>query len=749
MFGAMASVIDVAHDPQINSLLTQYGMPETNRNIWSWTAEFPDRWPSNSPMTGASIDTTVQQFVAGVDQALSYLGAIPNSWTGSVVIGTNELPIDCAVQVDAGDVAMFQAGLSFLKGLTCIVRAYEFDINAWRYDVYDSATHGDFFDYLLPNSPALGTVGTDAPFLGTASNAFRNAIAFYQTGSALIRGETDYQVDDMVIFDPDGLADEQEFRDRLADLDASFDATTAMAVEGISIDVNAGAAFSAPFVSATLRPEFDAGEHPVPGTWPDLTFGGVLPDNTEAFMTGLTADWPWPNNATLSLERQPVFFWEQMDGATWYQLVVNKDGAAFRDMWVQGGPTWETPIPGLGGGVYTWRTRAYGPTQGLSAWSPWATFTVAHNAPTVAAQIGPQGLLPDPNPTFMWNTGDHATYYQVYATRNRQEYFSAFVAGNSTTTYQHSAALQYGDYKWWLQSWNPDGSAWSGSMDFMYGKVQPIGPQGLITDRTPTLSWDALAGATWYNVRLVRDGVPYDDRWVNVTSWTPGADLPHGTYSWWVCAWGPGMGIGPWSDQTTFTIERNPPAAIDLHSPTGGVAVTSASVDYQWGSDNHATWYQLWSGQNGIGFHQKWYSAATVVSGVTATVSVADHMWGEYQWYVRGWGPDGLGNWSQPGGQFVFGQPAFLVGAADVLTWDEPSAGANWYQVWINDVTGGGRVKERAWWFPVGDTTPVTGGRSVDLTPNLTTGDYEWTIRAWSSAFGQGPWSDTQAFNVP
>jgi hypothetical protein len=67
----------------------------------------------------------------------------------------------------------------------------------------------------------------------------------------------------------------------------------------------------------------------------------------------------------------------------------------------------------------------------------------------------------------------------------------------------------------------------------------------------------------------------------------------------------------------------------------------------------------------------------------------------------------------------------------------------------INDVTGGGSAKERAWWFARDTTTDVgSGNRSVGLTPALTIGEYEWSIRAWSSVNGMGPWSEVQTFST-
>jgi len=241
----------------------------------------------------------------------------------------------------------------------------------------------------------------------------------------------------------------------------------------------------------------------------------------------------------------------------------------------------------------------------------------------------------------------------------------------------------------------------------------------------------------------------YAEKWVQspATTWLPDVDYSGGDYKWWIAGWN-ADGYGDWTSGTSFTIPVMQPGPIVLGSPTGGVSVATDSVVYQWHADERATWYELWCGRNGAGFADNWYRASTVVSGVTATASISDHMWGSYAWYVRGWGPDGMGPWSSAG-EFVFGQPVFLSGSAATLTWDELTPDADWYHVRINDVTGGGSVEERAWWFPRSGTTPVTGGRSIPVDPPLTTGNYEWSIRAWSSTYGIGPWADAQGFVVP
>src|ERR1019366_2326212 len=157
-------------------------------------------------------------------------------------------------------------------------------------------------------------------------------------------------------------------------------------------------------------------------------------------------------------------------------------------------------------------------------------------------------------------------------------------------------------------------------------------------------------------VYVVRNQSKYLDQWVAGTNyWMAGTNywsapgLPGGTYNWWVRSWNE-AGYGPWSTNFTFTIQTNVPGAIPLLSPSGTLA-TGSTQRYTWKTDAAATWYELYVLRNDSACGNKWYtlphSVADSVSGNFA-VDVSGHTSGSYQWWVRGWGPDGMGPWSGP-----------------------------------------------------------------------------------------------------
>ncbi len=377
--------------------------------------------------------------------------------------------------------------------------------------------------------------------------------------------------------------------------------------------------------------------------------------------------------------------------------------------------------------------------------------------PPASTPIAPAGSVTTGRMSqFSWSSVPTADWYFLWLNRDGSKYLTKWISGTSWTP---SNEFPGGSYSWAVQTYNSAGyGPWSSSAAFsitkqLPGATVPVGPEGTLAVGTsnPPFSWQAADHANWYHVWVNRIGEgKFASRWVQVpaTTWTFDMDFRGGDYRWWIAGWNPD-GYGPWSSGTTFNVQQMLPDTVSLLSPTGGAVRAAGDIEYQWQPDARATWYQVWSGCPGES-KSDWFSAAASVSGGVARASMTHGAWADYKWYVRGWGPDGMGNWS-PAGEFVCGQPMPVGGTLSQLTWnDSYTTDAGWYHVWVNDVTGGGRTTERAWWFKHDTTTDAgSGNRSVTLAPALSAGDYEWSIRAWGPAHGTGPWSDTHTFNVP
>ena len=161
-------------------------------------------------------------------------------------------------------------------------------------------------------------------------------------------------------------------------------------------------------------------------------------------------------------------------------------------------------------------------------------------------------------------------------------------------------------------------------------------------------SWRSLTSRIW----IARDGSAFHAQWVQGTSWVPDTDLRSGEYCWWVRGWGPDSGMSEWISCGCFRIGSCLADAIGGLSPDHA-CLNDQVVNYQWVADPCATWYQLWAARNGEVGINEWFAAGSAAA--TITRPWGGHPFGEYQWWVRGWGPDGMGPWSS-GARFTVGK---------------------------------------------------------------------------------------------
>jgi len=376
--------------------------------------------------------------------------------------------------------------------------------------------------------------------------------------------------------------------------------------------------------------------------------------------------------------------------------------------------------------------------------------------PPATTPISPTGTITDRQSTFSWTPVSSATWYQLWLNRDGQKYMSRWQQGTSWTP---TVPLSAGDYNWAVQTWNSVGyGPWSTTANFSIARQLPgatstTAPTGQqpIGQYRPQYSWTTATRASWYHLWVNRTGYgTYSTRWVQAptTTWTATTDYDEGSYRWWVAAWNVD-GYGPWSSGTDFSIQSMRPGAPVQLSPTGGTSVASGNVDYSWQYDSRATWYQLWV-QTPDSSVSDWYAVSQIQSGGVCRASMTHTRWGNYNWWTRGWGPAGYGSWSSAA-QFWCGRPYPVSGSASTLTWnDKWTTSATWYQLWLNDVTGGSTTKVGSWWVARSGTHDAGGyGRSADVVHTLSTGDYRWWVQAWGPAGGYGPWSDAHDFTVP
>jgi hypothetical protein len=294
-----------------------------------------------------------------------------------------------------------------------------------------------------------------------------------------------------------------------------------------------------------------------------------------------------------------------------------------------------------------------------------ATFTII-SPPGPATLITPTGTIEDNVPTFIWHEVATATWYKLRVDHKingnviNTWFRAADICDGSTCEAAPEVTLDDGPHTWWVQTWNDAGyGPWSDGLSFVVGvcslpDVPTLSsPTGVISDTTPTYTWNEDPLATWYYLwvdgplgniyrQWYRAGDVCDGLTCEVT---PTEALGDGTYTWWLRAWN-ACGNGPWSPGVEFTLgEPVPPPQPTPIAPAG--SIDDNTPTYVWDLLETASWYYLWVDGPAGHVLDQWYKAKDVCTltgcEVTPDLPLGD---GDYHWWLRGWNLYGNGPWS-------------------------------------------------------------------------------------------------------
>jgi hypothetical protein len=262
-----------------------------------------------------------------------------------------------------------------------------------------------------------------------------------------------------------------------------------------------------------------------------------------------------------------------------------------------------------------------------------------------------------------------------------------------------------------------------------------------VCDLTPLFRWQAVAGATSYELEVDDDqafGSPAIDADTTQTSYTPTSALATGGYAWRVRGVDD-RGGGPWSAVWRFSAAGAEPAAPKLSQPQDGAVLCNAPYTFRWSSAAGATSCTI-----EVDDDPAFRSPEVQLSGATyctgkAVVSQALAP-GTYHWRVLATNACGEGPWSAVGQFSVLGileaparlAPANGSGSGDPTPTFRWAAlpGALTYRLQVDDQSS----------FSSTEVDAVTGEVSYTPTASLAPGDYHWRVRAGNEC-GDGPWS--------
>ena len=303
--------------------------------------------------------------------------------------------------------------------------------------------------------------------------------------------------------------------------------------------------------------------------------------------------------------------------------------------------------------------------------SPKLTVTAA--PPSAASLISPSGSTSDNTPTYTWNAVSGSTWYYLWvndSTGNKiQTWYTAAQAGcasgTGTCSITPATTLANGNVTWWIQTWNNAGyGPWSSGLGFnvtsiiVPGKATLVSPSGSTSDNTPTYTWNAVSGSTWYYLWVNDSTGNKIQTWYTAAqvgcasgtgtcSITSATTLANGSATWWIQTWN-NAGYGPWSNGLGFNVTSSVLGKATLVSPSG--TTSDSTPTYTWNAVSGSTWYYLWVNDSTGNKIQTWYTAAQVgCAGGTGTCSITPSTSlasGSATWWIQTWNSAGTGPWS-------------------------------------------------------------------------------------------------------
>jgi hypothetical protein len=290
--------------------------------------------------------------------------------------------------------------------------------------------------------------------------------------------------------------------------------------------------------------------------------------------------------------------WTSVTGAATYNLQVSTVSTFVSRVVDDTLTSTSQACGGLSGNTtYYWRVNAKN-AGGTSAWSSvWSFTTLA--APGAAVLLSPSDGATNVvlNPSLIWSapvTGGAPSSYLVQVASEPTFASSVYEEWvNALTTTRTASGLSAGTtYYWRVGTQNDAGGTWSTVWSFTTGAMPAaptlVSPVNGATDVsiTPTLIWNASAGATNYQLQLATDSsfvsIIFSDSTLTSTSQAISSLVNSTTYYWRVRAKNAG-GSSAWSSEWSFTtIGTGGLTAPVLISPANSVTGISINPTMVW-----------------------------------------------------------------------------------------------------------------------------------------------------------------------
>jgi len=483
----------------------------------------------------------------------------------------------------------------------------------------------------------------------------------------------------------------------------------------------------------------------------------------------------------------PLFTWAPVPNATKYYLRIEElkntgKWSSKKKLWIDADDwtvvddllVWDSTLKLKQDKTYRWSVTA-GNIAGQGAETSPAEFTVHVETPVTPIPVSPDAVVLDEcHLVFFWTAVSNVTAYRIEIDQlksNGKSWILAekvdvesgeWIESGSRLAWVCEDTINVGSYRWRVRGENQgvDGD-WS---EYAVFDIVPMAsPDAAAIEvaedsRMPEYTWVSVDGATMYYMeieylkndkwKLYRNVWVDDDVSAAEQGWTADDDggMHSLTYRWRVRAWNDD-GYGDWSDYAPeFTIDLGTPAGIAVAlSPLEGVEVPTNRPTFTWTAVPDATGYFIKFRNNGknVKLKQDGKTVSEAWCSGTNFTPEAGLNWGNYEWWVIAWNPDGFSEagYSQAatfgyGLVDPIGPTGTVAAAASVtFTWDPvPETKKHKLRIY-QDVNGS---LQKIWYDnKVGGTNDFFTAE-VELESGV---NYEWWIRAYGeNSKNKGDW---------
>jgi hypothetical protein len=281
---ATQSVARILDDSSLRAVAQAAGVTITGGagDVCGFQLAVRDELPAGAPRTGEILSATRGAVLPVIDALVMPLKQLPDALEADFNVGNLPLCIrgrtqSGTIEIDHADVLSLLAALQWVRAALDVLAAYNIDVA---------------LDEVINHTPQSVLSGTQtlltlssAASLVTARQSFGDALTSFASAITAAMGETDYQLDDLLIIAP---VDREGAQRLVGILNRVRESLQGRVVLGTDLGLTEPARLDlSPFFSGRLTslrpflPAFDRDGNFDLQRFPDSTFGGIAPDLTQ------------------------------------------------------------------------------------------------------------------------------------------------------------------------------------------------------------------------------------------------------------------------------------------------------------------------------------------------------------------------------------------------------------------------------------------------------------------------------------